>query len=127
MRSGKAIAIWYSEEDRRRVQEAATLTGYRQVSKYIRDRSLGRDTAGANLQLQLDRQRLQDQLETLARQQKTTEALLAMVLYLVRKKATSGDLSELLAQMTLFPNVEDVVKAASPELATLLERALAGG
>ena len=61
MRSGKAIAIWYSEEDRRRVQEAATLTGYRQVSKYIRDRSLGRDTAGANLQLQLDRQRLQDQ------------------------------------------------------------------
>ena len=126
MRSGKAIAIWYSEEDRRRVQEAATLTGYRQVSKYIRDRSLGRDTAGANLQLQLDRQRLQDQLETLARQQKTTEALLAMVLYLVRKKATSGDLSELLAQVTLFPNVEDVVKVASPELAGLLDKLVGG-
>lgn len=126
MRSGKAIAIWYSEEDRRRVQEAATLTGYRQVSKYIRDRSLGRDTAGANLQLQLDRQRLQDQLETLARQQKTTEALLAMVLYLVRKKATAGDLSELLAQMTLFPNVQDVVEAASPELAGLLDKLVGG-
>ena len=126
MRSGKAIAIWYSEEDRRRVQEAATLTGYRQVSKYIRDRSLGRDTAGANLQLQLDRQRLQDQLETLARQQKTTEALLAMVLYLVRKKATSGDLSELLAQVTLFPNVEDVVNVASPELAGLLDKLVGG-
>ncbi|MFP7072910.1 conjugal transfer protein TraA, partial [Xanthomonas hortorum pv. gardneri] len=42
MSSGKSIPVWYSEEDRRRVEEAAALAGYKHLSKYIRDKSLDR-------------------------------------------------------------------------------------
>lgn len=85
MSSGKSIPVWYSEEDRRRVEEAAALAGYKHLSKYIRDKSLDRgshrESGRDSMEAWADRQELVGRLAEIERSQKGAHALLAMLLF----------------------------------------------
>ncbi|MGY2492759.1 conjugal transfer protein TraA [Cupriavidus sp. CP313] len=126
MSSGKPIPVWYSEEDRRRVEEAAALAGYKHLSKYIRDRSLGRggylEAGRDSTQTWADRQELVGRLAEIERSHKASHALLAMLLFLARKKATTGEFNELVLACESAGVPADVLATTLPELAALLTR-----
>ena len=126
MSSGKPIPVWYSEEDRRRVEEAAALGGYKHLSKYIRDRPLGgsshRETGRDSMQTWADRQELVGHLAEIERSQKASHALLAMLLFLARKKATTGEFNELVFACENAGVPANVLATTLPELAALLTR-----
>jgi hypothetical protein len=42
MATGKSVSVWYLEDERNRLEQAAALAGYGHVSRYIRDKSLDR-------------------------------------------------------------------------------------
>lgn len=124
MSGGKSIPVWYSAEDRRRVEEAAALAGYRHLSKYIRDKTLDRRSDHPPIRDSMDawdRQEMAARLAEIERGQARTHALLAMMFFLLRKKATHGDINELiLACENSSVLATDVLDASSPEIAKLL-------
>jgi len=126
MSNGKAIPVWYSEEDRREVEDAAALAGYKHLSKYIRDKSLSRggdqEASHDSVQAWADRQEFVDRLTEIERAQKTSQALLAMLLFLARKKATTGEFNEMVLACEYASVPADMLAAAVPELAELLTR-----
>ncbi|MEP9768374.1 conjugal transfer protein TraA, partial [Xanthomonas euvesicatoria] len=38
MSTAKSVSVWYTEDERIRVEQAAALAGYKHLSKYIRDK-----------------------------------------------------------------------------------------
>lgn len=126
MREGKNIPVWFNGEDRRRVQEAAALAGYRHLSKYIRDRALGRHGESAStrsgLKAQADQQQLGEHLAAIEQSQATTQAMLAMVLGLVHKRATTGEVSALLEACEYADGASDLLARLTPDFATVLSR-----
>ncbi|WAW91401.1 conjugal transfer protein TraA [Xanthomonas citri pv. malvacearum] len=126
MSSGKSIPVWYSEEDRRRVEEATALAGYKHLSKYIRDKSLDRgshrESGRDSMEAWADRQELVYRLAEIERSQKGAHALLAMLLFLVRKKATTGEFNELVLACENVGVPTDVLAVSLPELAALVTR-----
>ncbi len=125
MSIGKAIPVWYSDEDRRRVEEAAALAGYKHLSKYIRDKSLGRDgqhqAVQDSLQAWADRQELISRLAETERSQRVAHALLAMLLFLVQRKATAAEVHALLCACENASVATDLLDTM-PQLAELLRR-----
>jgi len=126
MSSGKAIPVWYSEDDRLRVEEAAALAGYKHLSKYIRDKSLDRgdhrETDCDSMEAWADRQEFVSRLAEIERGQKTSQALLAVLLFLARKKATTGEFNDMVLACEYASVPADMLAAAVPELAELLTR-----
>jgi hypothetical protein len=124
--NGKAIPVWYSEEDRSRVEEAAVLAGYKHLSKYIRDKSLERgryrteDRDGP--MARADIQELLARLTGLEHGQKTIQSMLAMLLFLMRRKATTGDINDMRATIESAALSADPLAVVPPELAALLDR-----
>ena len=41
-KNGSAIAVWFSDEERLRLEEASALAGYKHLSTYIKDRTFAR-------------------------------------------------------------------------------------
>ncbi|MBS7776853.1 conjugal transfer protein TraA [Acidovorax sp. CCYZU-2555] len=123
---GSSIPVWYVEEDRRRVEEACALAGYRHLSKYIRDKSLGRDAREEphrdRLQTWADHQDLVHRLGEIERAQRQAHALLAMLLFLLQKRATAAETRELLLACESARTQSDILAASVPELASILTR-----
>lgn len=124
MREGKNIPIWFNEEDRRRVQEGAALAGYRQLSKYIRDRALGKHGEGAearsDAQGRAERQAIEQRLAGIEESLASIRAMLAMVLALVRQRATTGEVGNLLVALEGSNAPEEALTSIAPELAAVL-------
>lgn len=123
---GSAIPVWYPEEDRRRVEEACALAGYRHLSKFIRDRSLGRDGREEahrdRIQTWADHQELVQRLAEVEHDQRQAQALLAMLLFLLQKRATAAETHELQLACESARTQADLLAAAAPELARLVTR-----
>ncbi|WP_250469948.1 MULTISPECIES: hypothetical protein [unclassified Caballeronia] len=126
MSTGKSIPVWFSEEDRRRVEEAAALAGYKHLSKYIRDKAMSRDSQRDSMETWAERQELNGRLAEIERTQKSAHTLLAALLFLMRKKATSGDFNDLvLACENAVSGAgmpTELLAASSPEFASLVTR-----
>lgn len=124
MSTGKSIPVWFTEEDRRRVEEAAALAGYRHLSKYIRDKALSRDgqreAARDSMDAWAERQELIGRLAEIERSQKTAHALLAMLIFLMRKKATTGEFNELVLACGKAGMPAELLAASVPELTPLI-------
>ncbi|BBQ03396.1 hypothetical protein BSFA1_85240 (plasmid) [Burkholderia sp. SFA1] len=130
MSTGKSIPVWFSEEDRRRVEEAAALAGYKHLSKYIRDKAMSRDSqrelARDSMEAWAERQELNGRLAEIERSQTTSHTLLAALLFLMRKKATTGEFNDLVlackhAEISTATPAE-LLAASSPELVSLIAR-----
>ncbi|MES2902326.1 MAG: conjugal transfer protein TraA [Pseudomonadota bacterium] len=132
MDKGSPISLWFSEDDRRCLDQAAALAGYRHVSTYIRDRAMGRISThldaglggahGARLSWPGGALDLREQLEELERRQRSMHAICAMLLFLVRARSTTGEVSELLAACHGAGEIEGLLAGAFPQLAQALRR-----
>ena len=124
MNNGKAIPVWYSQEDRRRLEEAAALAGYRHLSTYIRDKSLGYDSQRASVRDSVDawadRQELAGRLADIERSQSRAQALLAVLLFLRHGKATTTETNALLLACENARTSGDLLAASSSQLAALM-------
>ena len=126
MSTGKSIPVWFTDEDRRRVEEAAALAGYKHLSKYIRDKALDRggqrEATRDSMEAWAERQELIGRLAEIERSQKSAHALLAMLLFLMRKKATTGEFNELVLACEKAGVPAELLAASFPELASLIAR-----
>ncbi|WP_429498492.1 hypothetical protein ACQUFY_03290 [Robbsia andropogonis] len=126
MSTGKSIPVWFSDEDRGRVEEAAALGGYKHLSKYLRDKALGRschsETCRDSMEAWAERQELIGRLAEIERKQKATHTLLATLLLLVHNKATIGKANKLVLACENSRMPMDVLDATSPDLAASLRR-----
>ncbi|MES2898668.1 MAG: hypothetical protein V4723_03015 [Pseudomonadota bacterium] len=137
MEKGSPVSLWLSEDDRRRLDEAAALAGYRHVSTYIRDRVMGRISphlgAGlgaahsAGLAWPGEADGVREQIADLDRRQRSMHAISAMLLFLVRSRSTTGEVSELLAACHRAEGIEALLADAFPQLAHALQRLLDEG
>ncbi len=132
MDKGSPISLWLSEDDRRCLDEAAALAGYRHVSTYIRDRVMGRlstqlsagfgGAPGVGLAWPGEPGGVREQLAELERRQRSMHAISAMLLFLVRARSTTGEVSELLAACHRAEGIEALLTDAFPQLALALQR-----
>ena len=126
MSTGSAIPVWYTQDDRQRLEEAAALAGYKHLSTYIRDRSLGRhgqlDAGQSSLQAWANHQQLNSVLAEIERGQRSTQALLIMLLFLAHRKATTGEVNALLLACDNAVLPADLMAQSLPKLADLLAR-----
>ncbi|EHP44185.1 hypothetical protein OR16_04387 [Cupriavidus basilensis OR16] len=121
MSDGKAIPVWFTDDDHRRVKEAAALAGYKHLSKYIRDKVLGRREANETLDAQAEREALGHRLADIEHAQRTSEVLLAMLTALVARKATTGEINDLRVAASAAVDANGLLANAAPELAALAE------
>jgi hypothetical protein len=129
MSSGGSIPVWFSDDDRQRVEEGAALAGYRHLSKYIRDRTLGRRDEAARdpLQAWVEREDLVARLSAAHQEsQVKTQALLAALLMLVVSRSTTKERGDLIAACQGAATPAEILAGASPELARQLIRLLEG-
>ena len=126
MRSGKPIPVWYSQEDRRTVEDAAALAGYQHLSTYIRDRSLGgtgRQEAGRDsLDAWADRQELLGRLAVIERSQSEAQVLLSLLFFLLCKQLPPGEAQELILACEKSGVPSDVLASSMPALVAQLGR-----
>lgn len=126
MSDGKSISVWYTEDERRRIEQAAVLAGYKHVSTYIRDKSLGkgsyRETVRDSIEGWAEKQELVARLTEIERSQKSAQALLTMLLFLIHKKATTKEVNELILAGEKAGVLTDMLSASMPELTKLLTR-----
>jgi hypothetical protein len=126
LNDGKSISVWYTEDERSRVEQAAVLAGYKHLSKYIREKSLERgghrESVRDSMDIWAERQELVGRLADIERSQKSAHGLLITLLFLVSKKATAGEIRELslLCEKTGMP--ADVLAVSLPELTSLIAR-----
>ena len=124
MSAGKSVSVWYLEDERNRIEQAAALAGYSHVSKYIRDRSLDRSDPRAGVEEWVDRQEFAERLEALERGLQSMQTMMAMLLALARQRSTAGQVHELAAAMAGSRSAKEVIATMAPELASELERLL---
>lgn len=122
MSEGKPVPIWFNEDDLRRVREAAALAGYKHLSKYIRDRALGRRDPQEAIDLQAERETQDRRLAELERMQRHCEALLALLTMLASRQASTGVLSEVRAAASQAADPQEWLAAGAPDLAALVRR-----
>jgi hypothetical protein len=122
MAQGRNVSVWYHPDELKMVEQAAVLAGYRKLSTYIRDRSLGRVRHDAGEAFQVDRwsdqQAAQVRLGEVEAAVKDVQALLAMQLSLLGKKASLGEIRDLLVACKGADNPSDVLRVMAPELAS---------
>lgn len=121
----KLIPIRFKDEQVERLEQAASLAGYKHLSTYIRDRLFSEEKADRNQEAidpWVDLERISFQLERIERNQKTQQTTLAIAVYLLRKAQTAGTLNSLRAELANLGATDDVVNALLPELANDIER-----
>ncbi|SAK93676.1 hypothetical protein AWB79_06987 [Caballeronia hypogeia] len=125
MSDGKSISVWYTEDERSHLEEAAAAAGYQHLSKYIRDRSLDRGhqiAAHDSVEMWAERQELAGRLAEIERSQKSAQALLAILVFLAHQKATTGELNELVLACEKAGVPADLLAGSLPDMAALLDR-----
>lgn len=123
MSTGRSFSVWFTSADRQKLEEAAALAGCRSLSKYIRDRTLDRGGArGDHVDEWAELQEVTGRLTEIERSQQSVQALLAMLLVLVCKKATTREHTELVLACNDAYMPIDILASSLPDLAALLTR-----
>jgi len=126
MSESKPIPIRFSKDERLRLQQAAAIAGYKYLSTYIHDKALGLDQTHGDPEAWAARQEINGRLAELGRGQQSLQATLALLIYLVKQKATTGDVSDLIAalehavQRRILPS--NLLAEIEPALAEPLQR-----
>lgn len=93
---GKSVSVWFSEEERVKVEQAAAIAGYKHLSRYIKDKSLERVSSRESMEAWAERQEVSGRLADLEGMQGVNRLLLEMVIFMLRKKSTAGEINELI-------------------------------
>lgn len=119
MKDGKIIPVRYSEDDCSRLEEAAAIAGYKHISKYIRDKSLSRDNEYSNV----ERQEMLEKIFEMERTLKLNTAIMAVMIGLLKRRASSGEISDLRAELIhKAVSPEDMIVELLPEFSKILSQ-----
>ncbi|RYZ90707.1 MAG: hypothetical protein EOP06_07595, partial [Proteobacteria bacterium] len=119
MTTSKSISVWYTETQRAKVEQAAVLGGYQYVSTYIRDSSLlyrGGPHGSQNDLSSYPLQHLSSAMAEVEHGQRSTHALLAMLIYMAQEKASSSviqDLERICEDGKIIPDLFNSTPAVS--------------
>lgn len=116
------ISIRYDEDDFRLIEQAAVLARYKHLTTWVRDKSLDRLPGMRSGGSWSDPEDMIGRLRVIERTQDGTQALLALLIYLVRKRATAGEVAELIAACERSGDTDALVRGALPEFVPLLDR-----
>jgi len=87
--NGRALPIWFSSDELRRLEDGMALAGESNRSRFIRDRVLGGSDSARALAS------LSEAVEEIAFRVDRVEEMLAISLYLSARKAGTGDMQGL--------------------------------
>ncbi len=131
-KSGRPVPIWFQHDDLLRLEEAAALSGYRHLSKYIRDRAMGRgdhrDTfhAGNSMQSAAWQHEVDGRLADIERNQQASITMQTALLSMMCSRTTTGDVNELRASLATGNSTEEILSRLMPELADIISRIRSG-
>lgn len=125
MSNGKVISVRYSDEEIMRLEEAAALAGFKDISKYIRHRLFDRDSKRAGVEISEISEHLAE-LEhgqgVIRSEYKIMKMVMAISFWLIKRKASSGEISELRAELLHGASSEGLLAESLPELEGLMQR-----
>ena len=123
MKLAKVISIRMNEDELQRLEQAAALGGYRSLSTYIRKQifSSGRKQEQDSNELTdwAEQQKIGSQLSNIASSQ---VEMLSALLFLVHKKATGSEISELRAAIRAGERRLSLLDKIAPELGQLMKQ-----
>lgn len=126
MSDGKTVSIRYSDDELNRLEQAAVLAGYKKLSPYIRDKTLdkvGLQNSGRDsLESWSERQEITGRLAEIERTQNAANAMLTTLVYLVHRKATTGEMSDFRAAVEHAGLSSSTLDKIAPELGQLIKQ-----
>lgn len=126
MTDGKTVSIRYTSDELNRLEQAAILAGYSKLSPYIRDKSLDKigfqNTGRDSFEFWSERQEITGRLAEIERTQHAANAILTTLLYLVHRKATTGEMSDLRAALEFAGMPSSLLEKIAPELGQLIKQ-----
>ena len=126
MTQGKSISVRFSHQDVKEIELTAALAGYTNLSAFIRDKTLGRgrfEVPGqSDVSTWSSAQEVAARLAELDGNLKASHVMLTMLLTLARKRATTGEVAELVGACQVASNFTDVMYLVAPDLMEQVER-----
>lgn len=124
-KKGSAIPIWFSPDERQRLEEAAALSGYRHLSTYIKDRlfdrtDLGnrREPADSRASADVD---LETRMDLLLADQAVLKSMLALLTLALSRSESPTERQSLVRQMASFRSEADLFQSLG-DLGEVLEQ-----
>jgi hypothetical protein len=120
----KTLPVRFDDDELRLLEQSAALAKYPYVTTYIRDKTLDR-LPGQALGLSRSAAEIEDLLDRLSvieRTQDSTHVLIALLLFFVRKRATSGEVADLIATCQHSIDADRLVRKALPDLGPVLDQ-----
>jgi hypothetical protein len=125
-RTSKSVSVWYLPDDLSRIEQAAALAGYKNLSTFVREKSLNRarydQSPRTDVLGLVGQDELHDQMARLEAGQVTLQTLLSMVLALLAKKSTTDELADLVSACERADAPGDILQARMPTLSAALDR-----
>ncbi|AIY44234.1 hypothetical protein LT85_p055 (plasmid) [Collimonas arenae] len=126
MADEKPLSVRYSADEKNRLEQAAALAGYKKLGPYIRDKSLdkiGHQSGGRDsLEMWAERQEITGRLAEIEATQKAANAMLTTLVYLVHRKATAGEISDLRAAVEYAGLSSNVLDKIAPDIGKLIKQ-----
>lgn len=125
MPNAKIVSVRYHADDFKKLEQLALIAGYKSLSTYIRDKSLGRSRHDAGLQSDphgwVDQQVMATQVEKLEESMRTVRALLSAQLGLIAREASPRLVVELAIACREADVPSDILRTMEPELAQAID------
>ncbi|MGZ9709271.1 conjugal transfer protein TraA [Glaciimonas sp. GNP009] len=126
MRDGKTVSIRYSDDELNRLEQAAAIAGYAKLSPYLRDKTLDKiglsNSARDGVEAWSERQEVTGRLAEIERTQHAANAMLTTLLYLVHRKASTGDMQDLQAAVEHAGLSASTLDKIAPVLGKLIQQ-----
>lgn len=121
----KILPIRLNDDQEARLEQAAALAGYKNLSTFVRDRVLASEKPGgrqSDLDSWADQQRMLGLLENISQAQAQNRTLLTIAVHLLRQGLQQGKVNELRAELSHLVDADQLIRALLPELANDIER-----
>lgn len=121
----KILPIRLNDDQEARLEQAAALAGYKNLSTFVRDRVLASEKSGgrqSDLDSWADQQRMLGLLENVSQAQAQNRTLLTIAVHLLRQGLQQGKVNELRAELSHLVDADQLIRALLPELANDIER-----
>lgn len=122
---GSAIPIWFSPDERQRLEEAAALSGYKHLSTYIKDRLFDhngtvhrRDVVDSQAGSEVD---LETRMDLLLADQAILKSMLAFLTLALSRSESPSERQSLARQMSSFRSEADLFQSLG-DLGQVLEQ-----
>lgn len=111
-KKGSAVPIWFSEEERRRLEEGAAVAGYKHLSTYIKDKVFGRgdfrNQSSSEGPLDEAQDEIAIRLDLILADQALQKAMLSAIAHSITKELSSSSRLELIRKLQSLGSEDDL-------------------